>query len=643
MTAKTGNAPCWLRAGAGLLMACAVVATLPAASARRMEIGSRVSASAEPPVSRPSTKPCTVTLLSHEAFDDHGNAAAMTARPHPFRFVPPAGCRGSWSKVVLEIDFSVPAGRQFDRTATLWLGGVNIYFGTTLEPEPGVAQDWHVQRDLTDYASLFRHAQPGQMILNNWISPTTNQPIHAEVRVLFYPASAAQPAADSADRVYPLSSDPRGEQTPLEDQNQTLSRRITFPRNVERAYLDVIAQSQAHDERWYTCVDQRYLEKTRAYSLESFEACDGGSFRGVEVLVDGQPAGLAPVYPWIYTGGVAPRLWLPTPGIQTVNFIPARVDLTPFAGLFDDGKPHTVAVRVLGADHFFNVAANLLIHQDPRAGVLEGGITQNTLAARQPAGLKVRATLHRDAAGRIVGTIDTDQQQSYVIAGHLHTPRGSMETRVRYVGDFHNHQTFARPGSKLYIETIDQLGTLSLTVERALDGHRVSEYVVKQRDPLHLSVHKKMRTQVRDFKIRAQAQDFAARVAMRQGHRVETRRTSAEGAAYHALLDENLSTREHADGITIPDPLDRSTFAYDEAGSEQVGFSDSLGSCYRVAIQSRKQRLAAVSEGNGCPGNVNHLDSHSRPDHPWQAPLVPSQANQGLGDGSPVANSSAGS
>lgn len=616
-------------------MVCAIAVAGPAAAgppgtgATQFEIGSRVMVSAEPPVSRPAAKPCVVTLLSHEAFDDHGDASSMAARPHPFRFVPPAGCGDRWKKVVLDIDFSIPAGRQFDRTATLWLGGVNLYFGTTLEPEPDVAQHWHVARDLTDYAALFRHAQIGQMILNNWISPTTNQPIHADVRLLFYPAGSGQPAAVAADHVYPLSGDPRGEQTALQGPDQTLSRRLTFPRNVERAYLDVIAQSQAHDERWYTCVDKRYLERTRAYSLESFEACDGGSFRGVEVLVDGKPAGLAPVYPWIYTGGVAPHLWLPTPGIQTVDFIPARVDLTPFAGLFDDGKPHTVAVRVLGADRFFNVAANLLVYQDPHARVLTGGITRNTLAVRQPAGLMVRDTLHADAAGRIVGTIDTDQRQAYVIAGRLRTPRGMLDTTVRYRGGFRNHQTFGRPGAKRYDEAIDQAGTLSLTVVRTLDGRRLDGYTVKQRDPLHLVVYKSMRTR---------GQDFTARVVMQQGHRIETRRTRAGGATYHAVLDENLSTRDHADGRAIPDPLDRSTFPYREAGSEQVGFTDSLGSCYRAAIQSRNERLVEASEGKGCSGNVNHLDSRSRPDHPWLTPLAPARATSESGNGSAAAD-----
>ncbi|HZT03609.1 MAG TPA: peptide-N4-asparagine amidase [Steroidobacteraceae bacterium] len=128
-----------------------------------MELGARVLASAEPPVSRPASEPCRVTLFAHEAFDEHGNASSMAARPHRFSFAPPKGCSGGWSKVVLEADFSVPAGRQYDRTVALWLGGVNLYFGTTIEPAPDVAQHWNVQRDLTDYALLFRQKHAGQM------------------------------------------------------------------------------------------------------------------------------------------------------------------------------------------------------------------------------------------------------------------------------------------------------------------------------------------------------------------------------------------------------------------------------------------------------------------------------------------------
>lgn len=575
-------------------------------------IGARVVATAEPPVSRPDTKPCEVTLFSHEAFDDHGDGSSMAARPHTFAYIPTKACTAAAGKLVLAMDFSVPAGRQFDRTVALWLGGVNLYFGTTIEPEPGVAQHWHVERDLSDYASLFRSAQQGQVVLNNWISPTTNQPIYLDAKLLFYPASATQPAVQSASRVYAMGADPRGMQAELQNGMQELAKTITFPRNVERAYLDVIAQSQAHDERWYTCVDQRYLERTRDYSLESFEACDGGSYRGVQVLVDGKPAGLALVYPWIFTGGIAPHLWLPTPALQTTNFIPARVDLTPFAGLFDDGQPHTIAVRVPGADRFFNVAANLLIYQDAQASKLSGAVTRNTLAASQPAGLTLHDTLHADAAGRMVGTIDTDMAQTGEVAGQLRTPRGVIATSVRYTVGFRNHQTFARPEAERYDETIDQLGTLKLAVERMLDGRVLDGYTVEQRDPLYLSSRKTMH---------GIGQDFTAEVAMRQGHRIETTRTDAQGKPYHAVLDENLTTRDHADGKTIPDPLDASDFPYAEVGSEQVSFRDSLGSCWRTALQSRDEKLTQVNVGQGCPADKNVLHERSRPDHPWLAPL----------------------
>jgi len=621
VTVKVGRIWRWLPGFAALLVACvASMLGLQADAATGLQLGSRVLASAEPPVSRPASKPCTVTVFAREAFDERGDASSMVAHPHRFAFAPPKGCQGGWSKVVLEADFSVPAGRQYDRTVALWLGGVNLYFGTTIEPEPDVAQYWHVSRDLTDYAALFRHLQAGQMILNNWVSPTTNSPIYADVRLVFYPTAAGQRAAMVADRVYAIGSDPRGEQTPLEHPDDSLSRLISFPRNVERAYLDVIAQSQAHDERWFTCVDRRYLEKTRDYSLESFEACDGGSFRGVEVLVDGKAAGLASVYPWIFTGGIAPHLWLPTSAIQTTNFIPTRVDLTPFAGLFDDGKPHAVAVRVLGTDHFFNVAANLLVYQDPHASQLEGELTQNTLMAQQPAGLSVRDTLHADAAGHIVGTIDTDQVQSYVIVGRLSTPRGNLDTTVHYTGEFHNHQNFGRPGGTRYDETIDQLSTVSLTVRRTLEGRPLDAYTLQQRDPLHLSSRKLMVTQ---------GQDFTAEVGIKQAHRIEIRRMPARGTVYHAVLEENLTTRDHADGKTIPEPLDRSSFAYHEVGSERASFTDSMGSCYRAAIQSRNERLTAISEGAGCLGTANHLDSHSRPDHPWLTPLLESPPPRG--------------
>ncbi len=603
----------------GLLSICVASATARAQAAEpapsaSLQLGSRVVASAEPPVSRPSTVPCAVTLVQNQAFADHGNGSSMVAHAHRFHFVPPGRCPGAWSKVVLTVDFSVPAGRQFDRTAAIWLGGVNIYLGATMEPEPDLAQHWHVERDLTGYSALFRGAQTGQILLNNWISPTTNQPIYVTAALLFYPVPPGQPAPQVADQVLSLSGNPAGEQASLQTPDEILSRRFTLPRNVERASLDVIAQSQSHDERWYTCVDRRYLEQTRDYSLEAFEACDGGSFRGVEVLVDGRPAGLAPVYPWIFAGGIGPHLWLPTPGIQTTSFLPFRVDLTPFAGVLDDGRPHSVGVRVLGADHFFNVAATLLVYQEPGGKQLSGELLEDTLSQTQPAGISVQSTLHADAKGAIVGTLQTHGTQTYRIRGVLRTQRGNLVTTVSYQEKFLNDQTFMRPGAKQYDQMIRQNTVTSMNVDRELNGKRMQNFVLRQWDPLSLVVHKTMVTK---------GQDFTAQVSVWQGHRITLDQVAASGAFYHADLDENLRSSDREYGETIPPPLDRSNFDSSQSGQEIVQFRDSLGSCYATGLISRDEQLTGIREGVNCPNGISHLNSDSRPDNPWLMPLVP--------------------
>lgn len=127
-------------------------------------IGSGNTAIADPGVARPATVPCRVQLFKDQQFADYA--------PKSFAYAPPAACPGRWQKVVLEADYSVEAGRQFDRTATLWIGGVNVYFGTTAEPSRTVARAWHIERDLTEYAPLFRAASPGRAELGNTVDGT---------------------------------------------------------------------------------------------------------------------------------------------------------------------------------------------------------------------------------------------------------------------------------------------------------------------------------------------------------------------------------------------------------------------------------------------------------------------------------------
>ena len=404
-------------------------------------IGSANTATADPPVPRPSTTPCVVTLFSNIAFADFS--------PKPFSFTPPAACPGPWAKVVLNADFSIQAGRQFDRTAEIWIGGVNVYFGTTSEPSRTVARSWHIERDLTDYSTLLSAAHNGRVDLGNLVNSTFTSTLFGTAEIQFYPLAAGQNAARTADLVLPLASDPTGGTAFLSTSNSTLSKTFTLPTNVERAYLDVVAQSQAGDEFWYTCVPDDVANE--------LQSCGGGSFRESQVTIDGVPAGVAPVYPWIYTGGIDPLLWRPIPGVQTLNFVPYRVDLTPFAGVLSNGQPHQVAVSVFGANNGFSTTATLLAFQDQGSTQVTGGVTQNTIGTPSP---NVVENLSTASDGSITGSVTVTSSRTFSVEGFVNTSHGRVESAVQQDIQFSSIQNFNITNT-VYLQNITQRTTIS--------------------------------------------------------------------------------------------------------------------------------------------------------------------------------------
>jgi Peptide N-acetyl-beta-D-glucosaminyl asparaginase amidase A len=134
------------------------------------QIGSGNTVTANAPVPRPSTTPCTVQLFTNLDFADFN--------PKFFNYTPPADCPGPWAAVVLEGDWSIDAGRQFDRTAEIWIGGTNVYFGTTAEPSHDVMRSWHTESNLTDYTPLFAAPQGGRVDCGNLVNMTYTSHIH---------------------------------------------------------------------------------------------------------------------------------------------------------------------------------------------------------------------------------------------------------------------------------------------------------------------------------------------------------------------------------------------------------------------------------------------------------------------------------
>ena len=387
------------------------------------QIGTSQPASIEPPIAKPTTKPCSVTLLSEQAFANFDNK--------PLTFAPPSGCAGPWAKVVFSADFTVTAGRQFDRTAKFFLGGANIYFGTTAEPRATLSPSWHVERDVTDLSALFHTQQTGQAILGNFVGvdsgTTYNGIIYANARIDFYPANAANPAPAVPNAVLAFPSNDTFRVSTTTDKSLGT---FNFPRNLERLYLDVISQSQSTDEFWYTCVPSNVASE--------LENCGNSAFRETEVAIDGRPAGVAPVYPWIYTGGIDPYLWEPIPGVQTLNLKPYRVDLTPFAGALSDGRSHTIAVSVFNANSGFDVASTLLLYTDPYTSRTGGAVISDTLtAATSPV---VEESLNTAADATVSGPVNVSSARSWAISGYVNTSHGRVDTTIQASNSFGNMQ-----------------------------------------------------------------------------------------------------------------------------------------------------------------------------------------------------------
>src|SRR5216684_3410032 len=443
-------------------------------------IGSANTVVADPNVPRPRTTPCRVQLFTDLRFADF-------SAKH-FAYAPPDACPGPWQKVVLEADFSIEAGRQFDRTANLWIGGVNVYFGTTVEPSRTVGRSWHVERDLTDYTALLLSPAAGETDLGNLVNGTFTSSLWGSADILFYPAEgdderdsrrhSGDESPPAADLVLPLSAGPTGGTVALFDPKAALAATFTLPANVEKAWLDVVLQHQgANDEFWYTCVPDNLGGE--------LQSCIGTAFREGEVSIDGQPAGVVPIYPWIFTGGIDPLLWRPIPAVQALNFVPYRVDLTPFAGVLSNGQPHRIAVNVFNDSQFFSTTATLLVFLDHGSRRVTGAVTANTIG--QPAPV-LQNGLTTASDGTISGTLAISSSRSFVVAGFVKTSHGKVQTEIAQTIQFSNSQQFdVSATSAAFVQDITQRTDISSTT-RVRGGGQLREVTTRMSWPLEVDI-----------------------------------------------------------------------------------------------------------------------------------------------------------
>src|SRR4029453_7992179 len=166
------------------------------------------------------------------------------------------------------------------------------------------------------------------MFLGNVVNDTFTGVLDIKVFLTFYTTDRTHPAVSTATDVLPLASS--------RQDGADLTGTVTVPRNTERLVAEVYATGSGGgcEEFWYLTAPP-----ASGYSCPA----DGGPYREVQVLLDGQVAGIAAPVPHVSTGGWSnPFLWYVLPAPRAFDIQPLTYDLSPYLGLLTDGRPHTV-------------------------------------------------------------------------------------------------------------------------------------------------------------------------------------------------------------------------------------------------------------------------------------------------------------
>jgi hypothetical protein len=395
--------------------------------------------------------------------------------------------------------------------------------------------------------------------------------IFASASLEFYPVAKGQTAPVTADQVLALSAGPSGGTVGLGSTSSTLSGTFTMPTNVETAYLDVYAQSQSGDEFWYTCVPSDVASE--------LQSCSNTAFRETEITIDGQPAGVAPVFPWIFTGGIDPFLWFPIPGVQTLNFTPYRVNLTPFAGLLSNGQPHTVSLSVYNANNYFSATASLLLYLDSGSTQTTGAITRNTLSGPSPV---VTENLNVQPAS-VKGTVEVTSRRNFAISGYVNTSHGKVTTKVAQTVSFYNNQYFSITGNT-YLQDISQATTVNSYTSVSQPG--AANIIYNQNYIFPLTV---------DISLAFLPNGNINQTTNAKQVYQQTARTTQEGKATYSSFLENAG--QHVDTLEL-----NSSFNLlgnkGQSSAQQYNYYDSTGAAYDCAISAAANALTAY--GPGC-------------------------------------------
>lgn len=194
------------------------------------------------------------------------------------------------------------AGLQLDRLGLMFLDDIEVFRTSTAEPtKTGII--WSYVKDMSGYLSLFKKPHKIIFDLGNIVDDAYTGSWTTTLTATFF---TAEDEIEPADVIIPISSRRSVDDSPsafIVPETRAVDT-IMLPRNAKKAVVTISACGQADEEFWWTHV----LSSDTNVFWEYTSIRGHSPFREIQLLIDGQLAGVAWPFPVIFTRGFIPTL-----------------------------------------------------------------------------------------------------------------------------------------------------------------------------------------------------------------------------------------------------------------------------------------------------------------------------------------------
>lgn len=449
------------------------------------------------------THSCSFTLVERSFGNSYGSPSYLTFDPSSSFAGTPCADPTAWTGLTLDLHGET-RGRQFDRLGTVWVG--NNHTGQGVEvfrlDNPELTRTgvfWHISKDVGKYYPLFSRRADVVFDLPNIVDSTYTGALNVTLTLTASvegvvlrrgkrrvhergsrgDRTTALPLKErAADAVIPLSKRLRSDSSIFllggKAGNGTAS--VSIPQNAARAVVEVYASGTTTEEFWYTGIPDRFYTQIPDAAEDGYYG--HGTYREVQLYIDGRFAGYVTPYPIIFTGGINPLLWRPSANYGTFDQPTYNIDITPWLGELTDGGEHTFELAVVSSerggainDASWFVSGNVQVYLDGSGERTTGKVIKVEQGAEVVDGY-TGGDLVGDplSNGTLTYEVGLKKSRSFGVAGSVKTGSG-----VEYVAGWYQTSEYSNKGFVNATAQVNDQKSYGWTRSLVLDQNTVDQ------------------------------------------------------------------------------------------------------------------------------------------------------------------------